>query len=505
MMERVALPQHLRALGFARNPFPQTPDADCYFRTEAIEQQFTEALHCVKAGKGFVLLSGEVGTGKSTFLRCLMDVLVGSDCAVSFVFNTFLQGRDLLLAINRDFGLQAGADLAEDIARLNQYLIEQNGCGRCCAVVIDDAQNLDAASLELLRLLSNLETRQNKLLQIVLSGQPELLVLLRKNESRQLASRIVQHIQLAPLSRSECARYIDFRIARAGTDGRTRLTAAAQRALYSHSHGNPRRMHLIMDRCLYGVAPNGQHEIDKRLVGIAAREGGVASAPHRRFRAWLPVAVVIGMVVCVSLGLSLPSVLPQAQAVATVSAPGAIAPPPELAVKHTFQACLKQLRAEAWLVELENGLNVETRRATLQSLAEAGLALAILPPGLRLPEASVAHAGKLCSWDSHAGGSVLWRPAHLPFDLTGDAHGEAVRWLQTQLAASDLYTEEIDGVSGPRTRAALKDFQRWHGVSADSSVDAWTLFLLEHRIGRLAGSAAKDRTAQYAQYAANRP
>jgi len=112
MSEHCVLPVHLSTLGFVRNPFPQTPDADCHFRTEGIKRQFTEALHCVEAGKGFVLLTGEVGTGKSTFLRCLMDELIAKERDVAFVFNTFLQGRELLLAINRDFGLAPGADLA---------------------------------------------------------------------------------------------------------------------------------------------------------------------------------------------------------------------------------------------------------------------------------------------------------------------------------------------------------------------------------------------------------
>lgn len=364
MNGHMTLPQHLRALGFERNPFPQTPDADCYFRTEAIEQQFTEALHCVKAGKGFVLLTGEVGTGKSTFLRCLMDDLVATGCAVSFVFNTFLQGRDLLLAINRDFGLAAGADMAEDIDRLNHYLIEQNTRGRCCVVVIDDAQNLDAASLELLRLLSNLETRQSKLLQIMLSGQPELLDLLRKNESRQLASRIAQHIQLAPLSRSECARYISFRIARAGTGGRISLNTTAQAAMHRHSHGNPRRVHMIMDRCLYGVTSAGQQEIGKRLVNIAARESGIAQTPRRSLPNWLLAGIACaaaGLAAWASLGFTAPGFMRQAQAVpapALTQSAAATLPPPEPAAIPAFQSCLKKLHAEAWLTELENGLNV---------------------------------------------------------------------------------------------------------------------------------------------------
>ncbi|WP_114972740.1 AAA family ATPase [Rhodoferax ferrireducens] len=491
MNERVALPQHLRALGFERNPFPQTPDADCYFRTEAIEQQFAETLHCLKAGKGFVLLTGEVGTGKSTFLRCLMDDLAATDCAVSFVFNTFLQGRDLLLAINRDFGLAGGADMAEDIDRLNHYLIEQNTQGRCCVVVIDDAQNLDAASLELLRLLSNLETRQNKLVQIVLSGQPELLLLLRKNESRQLASRIVQHIELAPLSPSECARYISFRIARAGTDGRLRLNAAAQGALHRHARGNPRRLHLIMDRCLYGVAPTERREIDKALIELAARESGIARTPGRRSFKWPliggGVALAVGLAAWTGVDRLSAALMAQAKPAPAAVAPVAMLPVarvPAAAVKQDatqdLQACLQGLRAGARLADIQNGLGADTRGATLQLLAKDGLALSAVPAGMQVPDVPDAQGHKACRWTAAGDRWVLWRPVHLPFALSEGAQSEAVRWLQVQLVANNLYTAPVDGMAGWRTLAALNVFQRQHGVPAQTGVDAWTLFLLEH-------------------------
>lgn len=489
MKERVALPQHLTALGFQRNPFPQTPDADCYFRTEAIERQFSEALHCLKAGKGFVLLTGEVGTGKSTFLRCLMDDLVAANCAISFVFNTFLQGRELLLAINRDFGLTAGVDIAEDIDRLNNYLIEQHTKANCCVVVIDDAQNLDAASLELLRLLSNLETRQNKLLQIVLSGQPELLVLLRKNESRQLASRIVQHIELSPLSRGECARYVTFRITRSGTDSRIRLDTAAQGALHRHSRGNPRRLHLIMDRCLYGVLQTAHREIGKALIELAARESGIAQVLNLRPIKW---AVFGGALLSTGLAVLLivdhmPSAAMQPAMTVVALKPllpvlaSAIAKPAgQRDVAQNLQACLQALRPRIQLPETANSLTSDLRDATLQWLAKEGLALSAVPASALMPHIPTAQADIVCSWTDVDGRWVLWRPAHLPFELTDGARSEAVRWLQIQLEAANLYAAPVDGMAGWRTLAALNVFQRQHGVTARSSVDAWTLFLLEH-------------------------
>lgn len=513
MSEVGLLPNHLRALGFNRNPFPQTPDADCYFRTEQIAQSSLEAFHCLTAGKGFVLLTGEVGTGKSTFLRCLMDELHVANCSVSFVFNTFLQGRHLLLALNRDFGITAGADFAEDIELLNHYLIEQYSEGRCCVLVIDDAQNLDAESLELLRLLSNLETRQNKLLQIVLSGQPELLDILEKREIRQLTSRIMQHIQLWPFDRSECARYVNFRISKAGTDGRISLSSGANFALHWYSRGNPRRIHSIMDRCLYGIAPGVQQEIGVSLIRAGAREGGVAL--RSRWLRWLPSTPQLGALALGGIGVLVaawwlqeksdfqanavqrPIQVAQQSAILNrikepavpASAKAQIIPTKvQIPVTQEMKVlqCLKKFEAEFLYADLNNGLDFLKRRTILKVLSDKGLALAFLPSGLRLPETTSDSLSQTqCSDIGRAGSWVLWKPKYLPFDVNRSMAEEKIRWLQTQLGANKLYAAEVDGLFGPRTVSALHQFQRWHGLPADSRVDAWVLFLLEHELGKI--------------------
>jgi general secretion pathway protein A len=510
----VALPHHLIGLGFERNPFPQTPDADAYFCTDAIEQQFIEALHCIKVGKGFMLLTGEVGTGKSTFLRRIMDDLVLNDCAISFVFNTFLQGHDLLKAINRDFGLTPGSDFAEDIDLLNHFLIEQSSTDRCCVVVIDDAQNLSAASLELLRLLSNLETRQNKLLQIVLSGQPELLLLLGQTESRQLASRIVQHIQLQALKPSECQRYIDFRLARSGSDGKIQLTETADAAIYRHSKGNPRRVHLIMDRCLYGVSPDSQYKIDKTLVETAASESGIAQFSSRTSnnKTFLLAASTALAFVLAGTFLWLPvrgatekkvtAVVTDLPALKNQRTVPPMAITPENPNKQNLQACLKNIHAESWLAELENGLKFETRRTSIQSLAQEGLVLAVLPTGLRPLDSkstkntkSAQGTSEYCSWENSVGSWVLWRPAHFPFELNKGAQSDSVLWLQEQLEVIEIYKAALDGISGSRTLAALNLFQRQNGLSVSASVEPWTLFLLENTIRKPTQTAQPIKAA----------
>ena len=196
---------HLADLGLVRNPFPPTPDAWCYFSTPRLEEHMVELAHCVLSRKGFCLLTAEVGIGKSTLVRRLIFDLAPQGVVSAFVFNTFLQGPDLLAAVLQDFGLQSAGSMSADIAELNAFLLKNHQEGKTCLLVIDDAQNLSEDSLELVRLLCNLETDQEKLLQILLAGQPELEAALSQHNLRQLRSRIVKHARLQGLSSTEMA------------------------------------------------------------------------------------------------------------------------------------------------------------------------------------------------------------------------------------------------------------------------------------------------------------
>lgn len=472
----LALPPQCRALGFIRNPFPQTPDADCYFRTDQNERQFAEMMHCVRAGKGFMLLTGDVGTGKSTFLRRMIDRLNGDGCVTAYVFNTFLQGRDLLLAINRDFGLAAGADLTDDLARLNHFLIDANDRGQSCVVLIDDAQNFDAATLELVRLLSNLETRQHKLLQIVLAGQPELAALLSRPSIRQLASRIVQHAHLTPLSAQECGRYVDFRIGQClGAGGPVTLTEAARRALYAYCSGNPRWIHLIMDRCLYGVITRSDRRIEAMLIHAAAREAGMATAARgpggRGRRFWHGAAALVG-IAAIGMGVAARK-LAKTPAAAPVTATAAQAPHGEstTGAPATLHDCLAALGAARWLPVLEHGLTAETAALLDQSLAQQKLALTSAQ--------EARPAGRHCSWTTASGTWLLTSLTHAPFPVQTGAREDAIRWLQQRLAAAGTYTEPVDGIPGPRTRAALAEFRARRGLAFAPALNPVTMTMLE--------------------------
>lgn len=269
----------LSALGLSRSPFPPTPDADSYFFTPHLQEQFAEVMHCIKARKGFVLLTGEVGLGKSTLVRRLLNTLDGERTRTALVFNTFLQESALLAAVVRDFGLVACSELEADLVTLNQFLLQNHREGKTCLLIIDDAQNLSVQSLELVRLLCNLETGQEKLLQILLAGQPELETILAGSALRQLKSRIVKHARLRGLDGHEVGRYFEFRITAAGGAGRISLASAAARLLHQATGGNLRQIHLVLDRCLYGLAATSKGVIDKPLLAAALNDVALSLAP----------------------------------------------------------------------------------------------------------------------------------------------------------------------------------------------------------------------------------
>lgn len=481
-----AVSSHLQRLGFERNPFPPSPDASHYFYTGLLEQEFSEALHCLLAGKGFVLLSGEVGMGKSTFVRRLIGALSQHSARVALVFNTFLQGSELLNAIVRDFGLEPGANIADNIDRLNHFLIEQHVAGFACVLLIDDAQNLSLESLELVRLLTNLETGQEKLLQIVLAGQPELQESLARPQIRQLASRIVKHLHLEPLGREETGRYVEFRLAKAGAGGRVHLSADGLRKLMSCSGGNPRLIHLIMDRCLYGVLLRPDGLINGELVGAAAREAGFRPVHVARSRKRLPMSLAAALVLgCGALAFSQWPGDDAASAV--LEAPAAAAPPvivaepvaPVIVAAAPAPAVEAPARPDVWqqcIAQLGVSPDVSYR-----SFAVASAQL----PGVLEQGACLLQAGDPAL--------VLWRP-HLRGEaiVRIQANDDALR-LQQALTAQGLYRGQPDGLWGPLTSEALALFQSRQGLPPTGVPDDLTLSLLPASAAVPTTSAASPR------------
>ena len=439
-----ALSRHLQLLGLERSPFPPTPDANAYYLAPGLEGELVEAAHALRTRAGIVLLTGEVGTGKSTFLRRLLDALDEDGMAVSMVFNTFLQGDDLLAAVLRDFGLRPAGNAAADIEALNRFLILRWQAQQTCVLIIDDAQNLDVASLELVRLLTSLETGQEKLLQIVLSGQPELREHLDLPQLRQLTSRVCKHVRLQPLDRPQTRAYVDFRLQAAGAGNGIQVSDAGIASLHRRSGGNPRRIHLVMDRCLYGLyqQPAGQRRIDAPLVRSAAAQAGVQPARHRRGR-W---AIASAGVLAAGLGLA-GLILGNNESragTAPVATPVASALPTD-AADSAWQHCVAGLGPSVQLSSID--------AATAQRLQQA-------PHG--------------CLRSRDGQWQLAWLAEPAPAD-----EAQALAELQQHLASLGQYDGAIDGLHGRLTQRAIARFQQAHGLPASGQPDALTRWLLQ--------------------------
>src|SRR3954466_7341574 len=203
--------------GFTENPFNISPDPEFLYRSPQHEEALANLIYGVRGRKGFIVLSGEVGTGKTTMLECLRDYLDSQRIEFAFIFNSRLQPDQFFEMMAYDFALACDRKSKTDVLfALNTLLLEQAERGRTCVLIVDEAHNLDWDVLEEIRLLGNLENRQGKLLQIILAGQPELDRKLDAPNLRQLKQRIVLRCSLDPLSREETHEYIGARLERAG-------------------------------------------------------------------------------------------------------------------------------------------------------------------------------------------------------------------------------------------------------------------------------------------------
>src|ERR1700739_3017196 len=262
--------------GLRANPFNVNPDPRYLFLTRHTEEALACLTYGIQARKGFVLLSGEVGTGKTTLLNKLLEWLREGRIASAFIFNprlTVTQFFDFMMA---DFGIPCDPDMKSQVLiKLNRWLIQRHRTGQCTVLIIDEAQNLSSETLEEIRLLSNLETSTKKLLQIVLSGQPELERKLNQPELRQLRQRIALHARTRSLTLRETAGYLNARLRVAGAQEDDIFTAEAVKAVHQYSQGTPRLINLVSERALINAFADQKNPIPAIIGKEAAWELGL--------------------------------------------------------------------------------------------------------------------------------------------------------------------------------------------------------------------------------------
>lgn len=518
--------------GLKREPFSLAPDPRFLFMSERHREALAHLLYGVRGGGGFVLLTGEIGAGKTTVVRCLLEQLPAT-CVVAYVFNPKLTALELLQTVCHEFGIEAAVrdagSIKAHVDALNTFLLEAHAQGQQALLVIDEAQALDAAVLEQLRLLTNLETAERKLLQIVLVGQPELRDMLAQPGLEQLAQRVIARYHLGPLTAPETQAYVRHRLAVAGLKGALPFDAPALALIHSSTGGVPRRVNLLADRALLGAYANHRAGVDKATVRAAAGEVFAGAPPAGRLAAWWP-ALAAAVAMAVGAAWWLWPAAAEAPAVAVAPLPAAVpavvaapasapmpAPPSEppasdpgalLAAAHADEATAWRELALRWNVAVGEGDPcVAVAQAQLACFRSGNGGLPLVRQlgrpvllALRAGNAPRVHALLVGLSDTQATLQVgaqryvitlpalaglwrgdfatLWRtpPGWRP-GAPVEANAELRGWVQQQLAA----TLPADAAAGFAARVSA--FQVLGGLPADGVAGPVTLMQLSRAAG----------------------
>ncbi|MCS6944871.1 MAG: AAA family ATPase [Sutterellaceae bacterium] len=536
---------YVRHFGLQQPPFSIAPDPRYLYLSERHREALAHLMYGVRnSDGGFVVLTGEIGTGKTTVCRCLLEQ-IPRRCNVAYIFNPKLTVEELLRTICEEFRIPvprhgASGGVKEYVDALNEFLLRTHAVGQNNVLIIDEAQNLSAEVLEQLRLLTNLETNERKLLQIVLIGQPELKEMLARPQLAQLAQRVVARYHLGPLAEAEVERYIRHRLAVAGLTRGFPFDASALRRIQHHARGIPRRINLVADRALLGAYATGRSIVDAAIVDQAAREVFESAAPRPRRTRWPKLAVVgmagaaaVGGIVLLagSLGArggaAAPPPAPIVDALAPPAAPVALSTQPPVAPQPVeapaavnlalaFDGLIGNERA-AWR-ELSSLWNMPATEADpcqfahrheLQCYRTPSATLALIRqldrPGivtlrdgngrtvyalltaLSRDEATLRAGGRTMTVSLHSLAdywrgefATLWRtpPGYSPTAAANS--GPLAEWVATQLAALRGESQRVPAVA---LRARIYSFQLAQGLPADGVVGPVTLMALNRAAG----------------------
>jgi general secretion pathway protein A len=275
--------------GFTESPFNLSPDPAFFFRSEQHEEALANLVYGVQARKGFIVLSGEVGTGKTTMLECLRDYLETQYIEFAFLFNSRVNPEQFFEMIAYDLNLPCQrTSKTEVLFALNQLLVEQAQLGRTVVLIVDEAHNLEWEVLEEIRLLGNLENRNGKLLQIILAGQPELDRKLDAPNLRQLKQRIVLRCNLRPFTLRDAVEYIQTRMEKAGMSSQTVFSEDLMAEIHLRAQGTPRLINAICDNMLLSAFADEKKVCTKEMLDEISQDLRLEWPGSRRSRSRMP-------------------------------------------------------------------------------------------------------------------------------------------------------------------------------------------------------------------------
>ncbi|MDZ7698603.1 MAG: AAA family ATPase [Deltaproteobacteria bacterium] len=294
--------------GFKENPFNLTPDPRYLFLSRYHREALEHLLYGINERKGFIAITGGIGTGKTTLCRALLDHL-DRNIKSALIFSSFISDEEILKTINHEFGIEMNSGASSKkayIDALNAFLLENFSKGGNALLLIDEAQNLSHPVLEQIRMLSNLETEKEKLLQVVLVGQSELKGFLERPSLRQLNERITVRYNLKPLDETDLRGYVQHRLTVAGGKGDVGFSNSALKAVYAYSRGNPRRINAVCDRALLIAFTAEKRQVSRRMIRDAIKDlTGRSASPggaKRPFR-WVGWATAVLLVMIFAAGL----------------------------------------------------------------------------------------------------------------------------------------------------------------------------------------------------------
>ncbi len=445
--------------GLNEKPFSITPDPRYLFMSERHGEALAHLVYGVTESGGFIQLTGEVGTGKTTLVRTLLLSRMPDNADVAVVLNPQLSVRESLATICEELHIDVAHNTGSIKAQtdaLNRHLLAAHAEGRRTILVVDEAQNLSPAVLEQVRLLTNLETAKQKLLQIILIGQPELRELLARNDLRQLAQRITGRYHLEPLTGEETARYIEHRLKVAGALGEV-FDGSAKKEAFRLSEGVPRLINVICDRALLGAYSLESRRVNRHLIRRAAAEvrGQLERSPWLR-----PVAIVAGVVGVAIIAASVWSVMQrrdgQPVEVAKASTETVIAEP----LTEQPEAVPAQTIAAVEVPEVQATLNEQLQLATVLTTTASAMTTLFSTWGLEYKGAAESgcsqanDAGLACYYQrgSWSGLRQMDRPAILTLvDDSSESHEVvlmAIRGGSAELSiGSVLVTHPVESIT----------------------------------------------------------
>ena len=534
---------YLEFYSFREKPFNLTPDPRFMFLSRSHREAFAHLLYGINNQTGFMVLTGGVGSGKTTVLRTLLNHLPADRYRTALIFNPSLSSPQLFHSINRELGIPTDtSNNSGPLDALNRFLLQENAEGRTVVLAIDEAQDLEAPVLEQIRLISNLETDRNKLIQIVLAGQPELMRMLNRDEMRQLSQRITVRYHLEPMNFQDTLGYIDHRLKVAGGGDKVTFSKGSLNRIYRFSRGLPRLINAACDRSLLAGYTRDTRKIDSQIAaaGIKDLRRNTAYPTRKRHLLWIPAFVILAALIVVGVNSkwvrnfidqfnpsgrmqtaeeqaeSAPIITSEELSRAMADEPGQVSE--SESVRYAFNALaaswnIPPILASGDLNQLDKmehgGLGRDLR--LYRFFGNLGALIRIGYPAvleLAMPEVSGKRflllvgienekllidppiAGRKSFsfgeldkyWSGY--GYLLWKdPLNFPTRISPGAKGDRIKRLQELLKEAGTYRGPLTGIYDKDTLSAVKEFQSSRGIEQDGIVGAQTLMLLYRSAG----------------------